>query len=100
MWPVFVWRDFSENSSFQVGVDVVVVDVGGGEEEEEGCSPISFQVMVTGSVLTRGENWLFVHVVVCEVVMSCTTGAVATVLSDTFVCVDSLSAQGPSEPHA
>ena len=46
------------NSSFQVGVDVVAVDVGGGEEEEEGCSTISFQVMVTGSVLTRGENWL------------------------------------------
>ena len=46
------------NSFFQVGVDVVAVDGGGGEEEEEGCSPISFQVMVTGSVLTRGENWL------------------------------------------
>ena len=46
------------NSSFQVGVDVVAVDVGGGEEEEEGCSPISSQVMVIGSVLIRGENWL------------------------------------------
>ena len=46
------------NSSCQVGGDVVAVDVGGGEEEEEGCSPISSQVMVIGSVLIQGENWL------------------------------------------
>ena len=52
-------RLFRSCSPFQVGVDVVEVDVGGGEEEEEeGCSLISFQVMVTGSVLTQGKNWL------------------------------------------
>ena len=34
-----------------------VVVVGGGEvEEEEACSPIFFQVMVTGSALTLGKS--------------------------------------------
>lgn len=57
-------RLFRSCSPFQVEVDVVEVDVGGGEEEE-GCSPISFQVMVTGSVLTQGENCLLcTHIVV------------------------------------
>jgi len=46
--------------SHQVDLVVVglVVVVGGEEEEEEeeACSPIFFQVMVTGSVLTLGKS--------------------------------------------